>query len=247
MRTQNIYDDPQFFEKYSRLGRSVNGLAGAAEWPSLQAQIPDLQSLRVVDLGCGYGWFCRWAREQGAQSVLGIDVSERMLERAGTMTSDPGITYRRADLERVDTDSLLGAGQFDFAYSSLALHYIENLSGLLAALHRALAPGARFVFSVEHPIYTAPAQPGWSVDAEGRKTWPIDGYQKEGPRRTNWLAEGVIKQHRTIGTYLNLLIRLGFTILHVEEWAPTDAQIAAMPEWAEERERPMFLLVACHR
>ena len=53
--TQNIYDNPEFFEGYSRLGRSVEGLAGAAEWPSLRAMLPDVRGLRVVDLGCGYG------------------------------------------------------------------------------------------------------------------------------------------------------------------------------------------------
>lgn len=100
---------------------------------------------------------------------------------------------------------------------------------------------------MEHPIYTAPARPGWTIDAAGRKTWPIDGYQNEGPRSTDWLAKGVIKQHRTLGTYLNLLIRLGFTLDHVEEWAPTHEQTAAQPDWAEERERPMFLLVAASR
>jgi SAM-dependent methyltransferase len=243
MATQNIYDDPEFFENYSRLERSREGLSGAAEWPSLQALLPDLGGRRIVDLGCGYGWFCRWAREHGAERVLGLDVSERMLARAAEMTSDPGITYRRADLERLD----LGDQQFDFAYSSLALHYIDNLSGLLAEIHRALAPGSRFVFSVEHPIVTAPEKAGWSLGPDGRRTWPVDSYQKEGPRRTNWLADGVIKQHRTLGTTLNLLIRLGFAIAHVEEWASSDAQIAARPEWAEERERPMFLLVAVQR
>jgi SAM-dependent methyltransferase len=240
MATQNIYDDPDFFEGYSRLERSRDGLSAAPEWPSLQALLPDLGGRRIVDLGCGYGWFCCWAREHGAERVLGLDVSERMLARAAAMTSDPGITYRRADLERLD----LGTETFDFAYSSLALHYIDNLSGLLAEVHRALVPGSKFVFSVEHPIFTAPMQAGWSVGPDGRKTWPVDSYQKEGPRRTNWLAEGVIKQHRTLGTILNLLIRLGFTIAHVEEWAPSDAQIAARPEWAQERERPMFLLIA---
>ena len=74
MATQNIYDDPGFFENYGRLPRSKDGLSAAPEWASLQALLPDLKGLRVVDLGCGYGWFCRFAREQGAEHVLGLDV-----------------------------------------------------------------------------------------------------------------------------------------------------------------------------
>jgi SAM-dependent methyltransferase len=241
--TQNVYDEPEFFAAYSRLGRSVEGLAGAAEWPALRALLPDLRGLRVVDLGCGFGWFCRWAREQNAAQVLGLDVSEKMLARARAMTSDAAITYVRADLEELD----LARGSLDLAYSSLALHYIKDLAGLLAKVHRALLPGGHLIFSVEHPIYLAPTQPGWSVNAEGRKTWPVDAYLVEGLRTTDWLAKGVIKQHRTLGTYLNLLIRLGFSLCQVQEWGPTDEQLAARPELADERERPMFLLVAARR
>jgi SAM-dependent methyltransferase len=241
--TQNIYDDPEFFAGYSRLGRSVEGLEGAAEWPALRALLPDLRGVRVVDLGCGFGWFCRWAREQGAAAVLGIDVSENMLARAREATADEAITYLGADLERVE----LPEGAFELAYSSLALHYIEDLPRLLAEVHRALVPGGCFVFSAEHPIYTAPTRPGWMVDAEGRKSWPVDNYLREGPRRTDWLTKGVLKQHRTLGAYLNLLMRIGFRLSHVEDWRPTDAQIAAQPSLAEELERPMFLLVAARR
>jgi SAM-dependent methyltransferase len=241
--TQNIYDDPEFFAGYSRLARSVEGLEGAAEWPAMRALLPQLRGLRVVDLGCGFGWFCRWAREQDASAVLGIDISERMLARARAATTDPAITYLRADLEHIE----LRQASFDLAYSSLALHYLEDLPGLLAKLHRALAPGGRLVFSVEHPIFTAPLQPGWSVSADGRQQWPLDSYLCEGARRTDWLAKGVVKRHRTLGTYLNLLLQLGFALSHVEEWGPTEAQIAARPALAEERQRPMFLLVAARR
>src|ERR1044071_4924732 len=100
--TQNIYDNPEFFEGYSRLGRSVQGLEGAAEWPALRALLPRMHGLRVVDLGCGFGWFCRWAREQGAAQVLGLDVSEKMLARARASVPDPMLTYALADLERFD-------------------------------------------------------------------------------------------------------------------------------------------------
>src|SRR5215471_20292227 len=115
--TQNIYDNDEFFASYSRLGRSVEGLEGAPEWPALRALLPDLRGGKVVDLGCGFGWFCRWAREQGAARVLGIDVSERMLARAQDTTEDPAITYARADMEHLD----LPAAAFDVVYSSLAL------------------------------------------------------------------------------------------------------------------------------
>lgn len=241
--TQNIYDDPDFFAGYSRLPRSVGGLDEAAEWPSMRALLPDLAGKRVVDLGCGFGWFARWARARGAASVLGIDVSEAMLGRARAMTRDDGIVYARADLE---TLSLAEAG-FDLAYSSLALHYVENLAGVVSAVHRGLVPGGRLVLSIEHPIYMAPRDPDWRQDAHGGRIWPLDHYLVEGPRRTVWLAEGVIKQHQTLGTTLNRLIAGGLSITHVEEWGPTDAQVAAHPDWAESRDRPMFLLIAARR
>src|SRR5690606_28293444 len=202
---QNIYDDPTFFAGYSALPRSVEGLAAAPEWPALRALLPDMNGLRVVDLGCGFGWFCRFARGAGAARVVGLDLSERMLDRARGETRDDAITYQRADLEHLD----LPQAAFDLAYSSLALHYVEDLGRLFATVHRALVPGARFVFSIEHPIFMASRRPGWITDAEGRKSWPVDSYHMEGPRRTDWLADGVLKYHRTLGTTLNLLIRNG--------------------------------------
>lgn len=241
--TQNIYDDEGFFAGYSQLPRSLDGLDAAPEWPSLRALLPAPAGLRVLDLGCGFGWFCRWAREQGAAHVRGIDCSEKMLARARATTPDAAVTYERADMETLQ----LPAAAFDLAYSSLALHYIARLDALMAQIHGALRPGGRLVFSVEHPIYTAPARPGWSHDAAGRKFWPIDSYLAEGPRSTDWLAKGVIKQHRTIATYVGTLLRHGFTLAHLEEWGPSDAQIAGRPILADERERPPFLLVAARR
>jgi SAM-dependent methyltransferase len=241
--TQNIYDNETFFEGYARLPRSVTGLDGAPEWPALRALLPDMKDRRVLDLGCGFGWFCRWARQAGASRVQGIDVSEKMLARARAETTGTAIIYTRADLERID----LPAGSLDLVYSSLAFHYIERLGELLSQIHRALVPGGSLVFSVEHPIYTAPAAPQWTVDQAGRKTWPVDGYLEEGPRTTDWLAKGVIKQHRTFATYLGMLLRLGFVLSHIEEWGPTDAQIASSPSLADERQRPTFLLIAARR
>src|SRR5260221_3890608 len=116
--TQNIYDDEGFFAGYSRLPRSVEGLDAAPEWPALRALLPALHGRAVLDLGCGFGWFCRWAREQGAARVLGIDASDKMLTRARATTPDAAITYNRADMEQLE----LPLESFDLVYSSLALH-----------------------------------------------------------------------------------------------------------------------------
>jgi SAM-dependent methyltransferase len=241
--TQNIYDDPEFFAAYSKFRRSVLGLEGAAEWPAMRGLLPPMKGLRVVDLGCGFGWFCRWARGAGAASVLGVDISENMLARARSETTDEAVTYQKDDLEEIE----LSNGAFDLAYSSLALHYVAEIERLLATVHASLAPGGSLVFSIEHPIYMAPSSPAWITAPDGRRVWPLDDYLREGPRSTEWFAHGVIKHHRTIGTTLNLLIRQGFVVRHVEEWRPTAAEVDANPLLEEELDRPMFLLVAANR
>lgn len=238
--TQNVYDDPGFFAGYSQLPRSVRGLEGAPEWPDLRSLLPPLAGLRVLDLGCGFGWFSRWAAEQGAAEVLGLDVSDRMLERARNMTRAKAVTYQQANLDRVT----LPAATFDLCFSSLVLHYIEDCPRLLSELHKALKPSGRLVVSVEHPIYTASLRPGWMTTAEGERSWPVDHYQQEGQRVTDWLSARVVKQHRTIGTYVGTLIRTGFMLRGLVEWGPSDQQIEQNADLVEERDRPMFLLLA---
>ena len=141
--SQNIYDDPQFFAGYATLDRSVKGLEGAPEWPSLQAMLPPVTGLRVVDLGCGYGWFCRWALQQGASQIIGFDISRRMLTQAREMTRGDEIDYRCADLQTLT----LPANSCDLVYSSLALHYLPDIAPLFTALQQALVPGGILVFS----------------------------------------------------------------------------------------------------
>ncbi|KAH8890287.1 methyl transferase [Thozetella sp. PMI_491] len=251
--SHNIYDTQEFFENYSKLDRSVRGLDGAPEWPDIQKLLPaDLAGRRVLDLGCGFGWFVRWARDQGASHVHGIDLSENMLEQARGKTRESprgfeNITYQRADLDTIvfpETE----ASVYDLVFSVLTLHYLANLRQLVAQVQHALKPGGAFVFTIEHPIWTAPSNPKLQVDAEtGRKYWPLDDYQIEGPRVTNWLAQGFGKQHRTLTSYINILLEAGFELTGFNEWCPTEAQLQEHPEWAGERLRPSFLLMSARK
>lgn len=89
----NIYDDMDFFDQYAKMSRSRQGLSGAGEWYQFKALFPDLSGKSVLDLGCGYGWHCKYAVECGAKQVLGIDLSEKMIREANEKNADPKIIY----------------------------------------------------------------------------------------------------------------------------------------------------------
>lgn len=244
MGAQNIYDDPDFFAGYAALPRSEQGLGAVFEWPAFQRLLPDLRGKRVLDLGCGMGYFAREARARGAREVVGVDVSDRMLHAARARTRDAGIGYLRAELEGFEP----GGAAFDLAVSTLALHYIADFRRVVRNVAACLAPGGRFAFSVEHPIFTATGTADWHTGSDGTALhWPVDRYRDEGERRTHWFVDGVVKYHRTVETYVNALVEAGLVLRRLEEPEAEASALAEHPEWRDERRRPPFLLLAADR
>lgn len=240
---QPLYDREDFFNAYLTLPRSQKGLDGAPEWPALRSMIGPVTDQNVVDLGCGLGWFARWAAESGAAGIDASDISLKMVERAEELTPDnmkPKISFSIQDLNNIG----LQGDIYNLAFSSLTLHYLstESLRRLLELIFTSLKPGGRFVFSIEHPIYTAPSNPSPKKLDDGQEIWPLDSYAKEGLRETDWLG-GVKKHHRTMTTYLKELMRVGFLLGDIDEWMPSEEDIEKEPLWSFERHRPMFLLM----
>ncbi|MFB5089411.1 class I SAM-dependent methyltransferase [Psychrobacillus sp. PGGUH221] len=241
---QNKYDDVNFFSAYEKMPRSVKGLEGAGEWHVLKELLPELRNKSVLDLGCGFGWHCRYAREQQARSVIGVDISEKMLQKAREMTNDSLITYIKMSIEDINfSDS-----QFDVVISSLAFHYIKSFEAICKKVYDCLKPGGSFVFSVEHPIFTSRNEQDWYYDDKGNRLhWAVDNYQSEGLRETTFLTENVIKYHHTFSTYINDIINAGFIVRTVKEPIPSEEMLKSIPEMKDELRRPMFLLVSAEK
>lgn len=236
----NIYDNENFFEKYSQMNRSVKGLSGAGEWSTLKELLPDFSDKSVLDLGCGYGWHDRYAVENGAKSVIGVDLSEKMLSVAKSKTKTDKITYLLDDITKVDFKE----NQFDVVLSSLALHYVKSFSELVKKVRKYLKPNGTFIFSVEHPIFTAQGSEEWNYDADGRiKDFPVDNYFYEGKRETDFLGEKVIKYHKTLTTYLDGLLTNDFQINRVVEPMPPKSMMD-IPGMKDEMRRPMMLIIS---
>ena len=240
---ENKYDDQRFFQKYSEMTRTRQGLAGAGEWPELQKLLPDFRGLSVLDLGCGYGWHCKYAADHGAAHVLGTDISRRMLETAVQQNAAPNIEYRLTAME----DLQFPDASFDVVLSSLALHYVADYGALIRNISRWLKPGGQLIFSVEHPVFTAYGSQDWYYDEQGNILhFPVDRYYIEGERTATFLGEQVTKYHRTLTTYLETLLANGFRLQHIIEPKPPE-HMMDLPGMADELRRPMMLLVSARK
>ncbi|EME8110328.1 class I SAM-dependent methyltransferase [Enterococcus faecium] len=237
---KTIYDNQEFFEQYKQMARSQQGLQGAGEWHVLKKLLPDFRAKQVLDLGCGYGWHCRYAAENGAKKVIGVDLSEKMLQVAKENTPFTTIDYLHEDISLVDFQE----NQFDVVISSLAFHYVESFEPLVKKIKNYLKADGHFVFSVEHPVFTSIAEQDWIYDEDGNiKYFPINDYFYEGERLTNFLDSPVKKYHRTLTTYLETLLSNDFHIQHVAEPIPSENMLE-QPGMKDELRRPMMLIIS---
>ncbi|WP_165311718.1 malonyl-ACP O-methyltransferase BioC [Vibrio ziniensis] len=108
----------------------------------LQKLPADLTGLRVLDLGCGTGYFSHQLKCLGA-TVVCADLSPAMLEQAQLRCGDDAMTYVLADAESLPFSD----GDFDIVFSSLALQWCDDLSVPLSEIRRVLKPLGRAYFS----------------------------------------------------------------------------------------------------
>lgn len=233
------YDDQTFFTGYSEMRRFKEGPNGTGEWPTLIKILPDLIEKRVLDLGCGYGRYSMYAAANGAFQVLGIDPSKEMIDRAVQGRLFDNVEYRQMHIE--DFDYPLGS--YDVVFSSLYLHYIEDLNPVFCHVYQTLDWHGSFVFTIEHPVFTAfESQKSFYERESGH--WDVDDYFIEGKRDTEVLGKKVIKYHHTLTTILQGLLQAGFSIKEVIEPQPTLNMIDRMPEMKDELRRPMILAIS---
>lgn len=237
---ENKYDDPVFFEKYSGMDRSKKGLSGAGEWHALKKMLPEFKNRRVLDLGCGFGWHCKYAEQNGATEIIGLDISENMLETAKSKNGSEKIKYIQGAIEDIEFPD----SYFEVVMSSLAIHYVKSFEDVCNKVSKILKSGGSFVFSAEHPVFTAEGSEDWIYDEDGNiMHWPVDNYFCEGKRSTCFLGENVVKYHRTLSTYINTLIKSGFNITGVTEPEP-DNTMMDIPGMKDELRRPMMIIIS---
>lgn len=246
MSKQNIFDNQTFFDGYKALRDGECNANDLIEQPAMRKLLPDLTGKSVLDLGCGYGHNCMDFVRRGALRVVGVDISEKMLAVAKKESAHEKIEY--VQMSMTDIDNI--GERFDFIYSSLAFHYVQDFDLFAKKMYAALHAGGYLLFSQEHPIITA------TVDGKGhfnkdengnRISYTFSDYNRSGERKVHWYVDGVIKYHRTFSNIANALAKAGFVIEEVCEPVPEEWAIRKLPTMEKEYIKPNFLIVKARK
>jgi|ERR1035437_1059605 ubiquinone/menaquinone biosynthesis C-methylase UbiE len=116
------------------------------EKPAMYSLVPDIKGKKVISLGSGPGEDISYLKKLGAEKTLGIDISTEIVKIA--QENHPNCDFEVMDMEHLN----LPDSSFDFAYSSLAIHYIENWTKVFKEVYRILKPNSYFLFSCGHPV-----------------------------------------------------------------------------------------------
>jgi 2-polyprenyl-3-methyl-5-hydroxy-6-metoxy-1,4-benzoquinol methylase len=241
---QNIYDNEIFFKEYQALRNNNVGISAndLIEIPQLFELIGDVKGKAILDIGCGAGGHDRKLIDLGAKSVMGIDISEKMIEEAIKNNNTNNILYKRLSMNNLEEIDM----KFDLVISSLAIHYVDDYEGLCKKVYNLLNDGGYFIFSHGHPMDSAVILNNYEnnyVVIDDKKYFLISDYNNEGKRISHWFVDGVETYHRTMSHLVNGLIDAGFVIERLNESYVTDENIKINPKLIEQKDHSYFVYI----
>ena len=173
----------------------------------------DVRGLRVLDLGCGEGRFCRMLAEPGA-TTIGLDLTTELLKAAQTK-ADASQSYVRGSGDRLPFVD----ASFDLAIAYLSLIDIPDYQAAIGEAARVLKSGGRLLVAGLSNI--ASASNGWTRDEAGQRLYhAVDRYLEERPMILEWSGMRIRNWHRPLSAYLDAYLGAGLMLRRFLEPVP---------------------------
>ena len=214
---------------YEAFNSAPDSYSRTIERPCIQGLLPELKGKAVLDLGCGTGIFTFLLEQFAPAELVGLDLSEGMLEIAREKARKQGSMAQFVQGDASHASERLGR-RFDLVFSSTMTHYIADLDGLFADIARCLQPDGRCILSVIHPVYSAqypigrgdrfPEDDEWTVRyLDRRERAYIQPWIEYNDECENRLSRSV---HHTFGDYVGAIVGAGLRLCGVHEPMPPE-------------------------
>lgn len=170
---------------------------------AVKARFDRMNGERVLDLGCGYGYYSDYFDSIGA-NALGVDGSKKMIEIARGRY--PSTEFVIADIEKqlpFENES------FDIVFSNQVLMDIENIDFVFSECKRVLKKSGIFWFSIVHPCFY---DCRWVTDKNGFQSAKIIEKYIDCYQITNEFWGETEHFHRPLSFYLNAAAKYGFML-----------------------------------
>lgn len=198
---------------------------------------------RVLDLGCGEGFFTRALSKEGAR-VTGTDIAKELVSQARAKGSAEYYVAPSNKLVFAKDDT------FDVVVCILALQNIEDIQGTLKEVRRVLAPRGRFVCVLNHPAFRVLKRSSWGWDDAVQTQYRrVDGYLSSAKIFVDMhpgasKAVRTISYHRSLQDIFKAFKAAGFAVSGLEEWVSHRASGKGPRKGAEDvarKEIPLFM------
>ena len=220
--------------------------------PAFLRSLPNLSGLRGLDVGCGEGTNTRQLAGLGA-TMDAIDVAPTFIRHAMEVEhADPmGIAYLVADATALPFPDR----RFDFATAFMSMMDIARGDLAVSEAHRVLRPGGFFQFSILHPCFAPPhRKPLRDENGNDYAVEVADYYVENDGSIEEWTFGSAVRNgeqipalfkvprfHRTLSTWINLLISTGFVVEYLHEPTATPEEAARWRDIADTMIAPLFL------
>lgn len=219
--------------------------------PNVLRALAPAKGMRVLEIGCGDGFFTHAFAECGAQ-VTGVDIAPEMIERAKKRDGNA------AEFQAASADTLPCKNEsFEAVVCVLALQNMDKYAQVMSEASRVLVPGGRFLVVLNHPVLRVPKRSSWGYDADAEVQYRrLDGYMSErreqidmdpGKRNGKRITTSF---HRPLQVYFKALTKAGFAIVALEEWIShrtSEAGPRAVAEDMARKEFPLFLMLMARK
>jgi SAM-dependent methyltransferase len=213
--------------------------------PNLMRLLAPQEGMRVLDIGCGEGYFTRLIHASGVYAH-GADIAGELIAKA--RKTSPDIAYSVASSESMPFASI---GEYDAITCVLALQNMERIEVVLKECARILKPHGRVLFVLNHPTFRIPKRTAWGWDAETKIQYRrVDGYLSQS-RVAIDMAPGkgttdvTWSFHRSMQDYMKAFAAQGFAITRLEEWISHKKSEKGPRATAEDTARKEFPLFMC--